>query len=628
MATDSNIKKDADEAYEMAWRGWQDWLDEADIDFRMYLGAQWDPSWHLFYRTNARTVKVFNRLARVIDMISGYEARTRKVMKAAPVGFQDDNVSSQMSEVMMGDMNACDGYNEITAAFKNGPLITGRSFLELFKGIDVRLRVQRVMHNHILPDPTISRSDLSDADFIYHREMVTIEQAKRLLRGKRNGELELLAGKMDDKFPTIPWVMKNFSEKLIAYDRFWQKTGRFQTFLIEKSSGREEVFTGSKERLNLIMQFNPGIATLDRWVDEIKLHIIVGGEFMSTTSDPLGIGEYPYVMMTGNWNPEIDDDRLKLQSLTRRLRDPQQEYNRRICQEIDLIESQVQTGWMLEEDVVVDNRSLFQAGQGKVVFVKKDKIDRIKQLTPGDIPANQFQMNNTLEKQVTELANLNDDFMGTNEKDIPGVLARMRQGSAVTGIQGYFDGLRRTKRQLGRKWMKASQANYDEQQVSRYVEGEVDPQFFKVDLVGYDCVVEEGLLTDTQREIYYAELSQLYQQTGGAQGSPIPVSALIEAAPVSMKQKLKDQIKANEEAQAKQRESDLQDKELLREMQKAAIAKDLAEAEERLAGANENKAEAALDRTKAVAEITDIQANTLINAIRVVRELEEPVGAK
>ena len=628
MATDNNILKDAENAYEMAWRGWADWLDQAEFDFRMYLGAQWDTAWYNYYTRNNRTASVWNRLARVIDIISGYERKTRKALKVAPIGFDDDRVSSQMSEVLMGDMKACDGYNQISDAFKNGPLITGRAYLELFMGVNNRLRVRRVMHNHILPDPTIVESDLSDADFIYHREMVTVTQAKRLLRGRRNKELQSLIGKMDNKFPTIPWAMRNFSEEMLTYDRFWEKTGRERSFLLDKQTGQQQMWTGSEERLRAAIFFSEGqLTSFKKWVDEVKLHIIVGGELMSTTGDPLGIAQYPYVQMTGNWNPEIDDDRLKLQGMVRRLRDPQREYNKRLSQEVDIVESTVQNGWVVEENVVIDNRSLFQAGQGKVIHVKENKLDKIKQLSASDIPQGQFQLTNLLEKQIPELAVINEEFFGTSEKDIPGVLGRLRQGSAVTGMQGYFDGKRRAFRQLGRLWMKASQSRYSPEQVQRIVGEQPDPNFFKADLVGYDCVTEEGLFSDTQREIYYAELLQLWNQTGGIERSPMPVTALIEAAPISMKSKLKDQIAENEKQRAKQAKSDLEDKELLREIQKAAIAEKMAEAEKNLSAANENQAEAALDRIRAIAEIEGIKAKTLIEAIRVVRELEQPVGA-
>ncbi len=624
MATDRDIVKDADAAYEIAWRGWADWLDEAHTDTLMYLGNQWEPRWKTFYKENARTVKVFNRLARIVDIISGYERRTRLVLKAAPVGFDDDQVSQHMSEVLMGDLTACDGYNQISEAFKWGPLITGRNYLELFMGVNNRLRIRRVMYNHILPDPTSIEADLSDADFMWHREMVTIKQAKRLLRGMRDSELEGLAGKMDNKFPGIPWALRNFSEKMLTYDRFWEKSGKQKTFVVHKATGQEQEWTGPKKRLGLL---SPEFTIVERWIDEIKLHIIVGGELMSSTADPLGIGEYPYVPLVGCWHPDIDDDRLKLQGLVRRLRDPQREYNKRICQEIDLVESQVQTGWKVEEGAVVDDRSLYQAGQGKVIFVKENKIDRIEQLRPGDIPPGQLQMKSSIEKQLPEIAGINEEFMGTQEKDIPGVLARIRQGSAVTGLQGYFDGLRLAKRITGRKWMKASQSRYDEQQVSRIVGEQVAPEFFRADLVGYDCVLEEGLLTDTQREIYYAELLRLYEQTGGAQGSPIPVAALIEAAPISMKKKLMDQIKQNQQQQAQQRQLDMQAQKLIQEMQIAQIRTDNAQAQERIAAANENMAEAGLDRAKTAAEIEKLQVDNLVNAIKTVRELEQPATA-
>ncbi|HDZ39574.1 MAG TPA: hypothetical protein ENH62_15085, partial [Marinobacter sp.] len=376
MPPDNDIVKDANMAYEIAWRAWADWLDAAELDLRMYLGDQWDQDWKNYLTNRSRTARTFNRLARIIDIISGFERQKRKVLKAAAIGFDDDQVSTQMSDVLMGDMKASDAYDQISEAFKFGPLITGRNYLELFMGLNGRLQVRRVMYNHILPDPVAVDKDIDkDAGFIYHREMVTIQQAKRLLRGMRDSELELLAGKIDDKFPGIPWAMRTFSEKMIAYDRFWEKKGREALFVIDKQTGQEQEWPGTKTRLRETLTLDPQLAArfapVNRWVDEIKMHIIVGGELMSSTTDPLGINEYPYIAMTGNWSPEIDDDTLKLQGLVRRLGDPQKEYNKRLCQQIDIIESHAQSGWLIEEGALVDDRQAYEAGQGGVRWVHK-----------------------------------------------------------------------------------------------------------------------------------------------------------------------------------------------------------------------------------------------------------------
>ena len=293
------------------------------------------------------------------------------------------------------------------------------------------------------------------------------------------------------------------------------------------------------------------------------------------------------------------------------------------------MESHVHAGWLIETGAMVDKRQAYEGGQGGVKWLNPGGLEKMKEIVAKDIPPGHFQMNNTLERNMTDIAVINEEFMGTTEKDIPGVLGKLRQGSAITGIQGYFDGKRMAFRLLGRKMMKAAQIRYSEQQVSKYLNEPVSPEFFKKDLVGYDVVTEEGLLSDTQREIAYAELRELYVVTGGAQGSNIPQSALIQLAPISMSKVTKDAIARNEQAQQKQGELDRQAQQILQEMQMAQIATDRAQAAERMAAANENQAEAGFDRARTLAEIQKMGFDNVLKSAKtmeVLRTLQQPVA--
>jgi hypothetical protein len=631
---DNGLKKEWQEMYDLAAGSWGDWLEEADADFKAYLGDQWNAGEKNWLTQQKRAHYVFNRIRRTVKLLTGYQRKTRLSMKIMPVGKEDQEVADAMSNILMHTMTKADGYNVMSDAYESGPIITGMNFVEVYTDNRGTLRLARQAYNKMLPDPTMTKRDLSDCDFILRREMLSKGQIKMLLRGMKDRDIDNLPdARTDNKFPYLPWGFRKYGEKLVNYDEYWKQETKRVKMLLHLQTGERMEWPGTDRELREYLAYNPMLDSIDQWVDKITLHILVGGEYMMTVEDPMRLGMYPFIGLFGFWHPEVDDDKLKLQGVVRSLRDPQSSYNRRISQMIDIIESQIASGWEANENSVVDPEDLYQTGQGQVIWKKENAPpDALKKIPPPDIPQGLFALNQMLDNLMVEIPGINEELFGTEEKQIPGVLSKLRQGAALTTLQDLWDNYRQSKRLLGRVLIKAVQQQYEADKVTRMTSKPVPPAFYERDLSDYDIMVQEGLLTDNQRQMYYEELKQMYQMTAGPQGSPIPVSSLLEAAPIQMKEELKKAVDEGQRQQQQAQQKQQEQEETLKQWQQAQIANNIAKSKERMTQADENRTSAAYDRARTAAEIQKMGDDQILDRVKLIIEaakaLEPPKPAE
>ena len=111
-------------------------------------------------------------------------------------------------------------------------------------------------------------------------------------------------------------------------------------------------------------------------------------------------------------------------------------------------------------------------------------------------------------------------------------------------------------------------------------------------------VPQEGILTETQRQMFYTELIWAKNQ-----GAPVPWRMIFEFAPMQMKDELLKIIEAEEQSQRQVQTEQLKEKKLLDQMRSAKIAADVGRAEERKANVAEHRADAGLARIKTMREL-------------------------
>jgi len=607
MADATEKKKEFDDNYDRNYSNWSPFLAEAKKDLRCYEGDQWDEKKKAWLALQDREALVFNRVKRVVRVISGYERRNRLVMKVGPVGGEDDLACSQHTAVLMNIMNSNSGWPwmVVSDAFKFGPLITGMNLINFWPNRKSEIQFARNPFNKFMLDHNFTKIDLSDCYNLQRREMVTKEQAKRINPELSSEIMKIKPSGEDQKFPMLSL---RYREDIYPYDEHFKRVTKLKRVVVFRQTGKQWLFddfvktiAGTKERAEFILKNSPlAFAELKDYVDTVELDVFFGGEFLKTYENPYGIDDFPFVLEIGDYVPEETASNLKVQSLIRPGRDPQQADNTRLCQMIDYFESVLGPGTDFEEDALVDEDDAYLAGQGQPRFFKKGKIasQAYKERTQADVPPGMFQLQQIFDRMGYEIPGINQELFEKEMKDVPGILWKLRQGETLTIQQDLFDNHRFSKKQLGKKLVRMVQTNFTQQMVQRITNEPVAPDFYRPDFTKYDCTLQEGLLTESQRQMAYAELTNMRER-----GMAIPDWLILEYAPIQLKHKIKQALAQGEKMQQMAAKIDQMEKQLTQQAKRAKIAADLGRAEERKSQVLENRANAQLSRVKTAKEI-------------------------
>jgi hypothetical protein len=616
MANERDIKSEYNERYQEAYREWDGFLREAKKDLRFVVGDQWDSQERDYLRQNRREALSFNKIKRIVNLVSGYQRKNRLGYKVEQLEGSDPKAASQYTALLLHCMEYSNGFHVMSDAFEQGPLKTGIQLVEV--SIDYTedpvsgdVKLNNVPFSRFLLDPNMGKRDLSDCNYILRRDFVTKAQAQMLLPDHAREIERMSPVQHDNKFNFA--LKSQGADERLRWDEYWRRESEKRTVLVDTQTGAWRWWPkdGDERRLELFRARFPQVVTKEVYKPTIKLAIMVEDQVFYDNIDPLNIGDYPFIPVIGEWNPEHDNHSEKLASLTRGVRDPQKEYNKRRSKILDIIDSQISSGWMAEVDSVINKKDLYQAGQAKVIWAIQDALanQRVQKIQPPQIPAGLFQLEEALNKDIMEIPGANNELLGQadNENErVAGFLAKMRQSQGLTTLQGLFDNYRLSKSLLGQKLLRVIQQSYTPDKVQKILGEPPAQEFYSRDFGKYNVNVVESILTDSQRQMYYNELVSLKQM-----GAPIPWAAILKAAPIEEREELQ-QIVAQEEKNAAQQMQQQQRMEQIRtQAELAKMREDVAGALEERTAAQENVANAQLDRVKAMKELEKMDADRL-----------------
>lgn len=642
------IVQQYDSYYEEAYYAWNPFYPLAARDLRFFLGDQWDEKERQKLFQEGRNAFVFNRIRRNINMVTGYQRKHRLSSIVTPVENSDQDTSDQLSQLLLYVMQAGDGYRVISDCF-GGAMKTGWNLATIWKDfredpVNGDIKFGREPYSGFITDPYFTNLDLSDCAYILRRKYLFPEQAASLLPGyeKEVYAIHKLGWSRDDKFTWLPYQRQPNMQDLVAFNEFYQQKWKNIPMLVDMETGEYTEWDGDKERLEILKQTYPELQIVKKPKRYIERHIILNDEYIQTDINPYGLDEYPFVPFVGIFEPESEFWELKVQSLIRCMIDPQREANRRRSQMIDILDSQINSGWIADEDAVINPRSLFQTSQGKVIWRKQNaKPGALEKIPPAQIPPSMFQLQELFDRDMVDILGLNDAAFGIADSgQESGIMMMLRQGAAIVNLQDVFDNLRFSQQSLSKKALKLIQ-QWTPEKVRRIINQDPTPQFYNRDFTKYDVAVQEGMLTDTQKQIYFRQLVDLKQLTDVPSQGPITAKMLVEAAPIQGKSELSRQVEANEQAMAQAANEQAQVQQQLldsqRQMSQAKAISDLALSKERFtravanmglederaAKAIDDRSQAALNRVRAIKEIQDIDDERLLKYLTIIQMMED-----
>lgn len=645
-----HLKGFMDHFYQASYPQNASYWQQGSIDKRFKVGDQ--TLWSMIYGDNnyyqARRF-FFNLIRRHINMITGFQRKNRKSTITMPNQSDTDPLADDYNKVLKWSEER-DGFQEYLSQSFEGACDTGSNWLHLYPSytldpVSGDLFTDSVAYCNMLVDPNFRKQDLTDCTGLWRRRWVTKSAAKALLPGHAKEIDKMMpSGAKDGRFPLQAELLNLNTSQLFPIDEFHYRATREATMVIDPKSGEAtewepEDDEDSEDLLKRVIQQQPWLIVRKQQVSTVKVGICLGNRVFYDGPNLLNIDSYPFVPNLCYYEPDIQSYAWRLQGIVRNLRDAQYLYNMRKVIEMDILQSQINSGWMYKVDRVVDPKAFRQSGQGFLIPLKAgdEPIESsVKRIEAPSIPQSMLDLSRSLGEDITKISGVNEELLGAATDDKSGILSMLRQGAGLVTLQGIFDKLDYSQRLYGKIRLQAIRKNFSKGKVASILGHEADPRFFTSHSLKYSVAVEEGNYTTTQRQM---ELQQLlhFREIG----MPISDKAIMGAAFITNKKQIIEEMEqtAKQQQQQQQAQADQQAKvdnakvmasftkskvDLAKEKELFASAQEkFAKIDQDHAGADHLRAQADLDLVRMAMELEDMQ----VSQIREAFELREAMKA-
>ncbi len=582
----------------------------------------------------------FNLIRRHGNMINGFQRKNRKSTITMPVQQDNDALADDYNKVIRWCEDRDNFQEYFSQSFENGGDV-GINWLWMYPDytndpISGDLFTDSVSYVDVLWDQNFHKMDLTDCMGLYRRRWVSKMGAMALLPGY-DKEIKKMrpSGAKDGRFP-LQAVLQNLQlSNLFTYDEFYYRTTREATVIVDPFSGEamewEEQQDDPDDLMDQTLRQQPWLKVMKKQVPTVKLCISVGDKQVYDGPNLLEIDDYPAVPHLCYHEPDVLSYSGRIMGYIRNLRDAQFLYNMRKVIELQILQSQINAGWIYPIDAVVDPKAFRQAsgGDGFLIPLKAGRLpNEIQRIEPSAIPQSLLELSRSLAEDITKISGVNEELLGMAEDDKSGILSMLRQSAGLVTLQTIFDKSDLTQRLYGKIRLKAIRKMFNKRKITNILGHEPDPRFFLDYSQKYGIAVEEGNYSTTQRQMelqQYLHFKQL--------GMPIADKTIMRAAFVTNKklaiQEMEEQTQQQQQAQQAQAQMQAQS-EQGKNMVNMARAQDLmAASQEKLAKVNEIQSnaqrlelESDYNLVKLAMELEDVQFNQIKNAFELAQTMK------
>ena len=447
MPTDYDVVSDFTQDYNRAYMLLNTYYAEAYRDVGFYLGNQWSLDQLRYLNEERRNAFTFNKSRKTINMVSGYLSANEHQEVVVARENSNPKTAEQLTELLRQTMSSNNGYRIMQKA-RHGSLISGVSWVSPWVDyrqdyVNGRVSFHLDNWNDVIWDPFSYRLDLEDCTFMARRKYLSKDVIKSLVPGAER-EIDAMGyGNRDEKFTYEPYARQWGLQELLAYNEYWKQRYKKGWLLIDKVTGEQKPWKGNKKRLEMMQQFFPNLAVIEGYYKTVEYNIIVENRLLYSGEDPWGLGEYPFVPFYCVFEPSYDLYQWKYQSLQRLLRDSQEEYNMRKSKLLDIVDSQIGSGWKAKSGAVSNPKSLFQTGQGKIVFFNPGfELSDAERIDAPNIPEALFALQDSFDADIKDFVDLG--ALGNDQTDrMSGVLFKMKQSMAIMQLGPIMDNFKK-----------------------------------------------------------------------------------------------------------------------------------------------------------------------------------------
>lgn len=570
----------------------QTWRNLAREDREFYSGKQWADADKKTLESAKRPAITINRIKPLINVLGGYQRLNRYDIDFLPRTNDDDEQAQLRKGVTKYIMDRSHYNYEESDVFNDG-VITGLGWFEVGYQFDWLAQdgdafVRRVSPFDIYRDPESRDKHFRDMKYVIrarwvdkdeliakypqHKDEINAQTAAYMTEEAEN----------DKKYNEL-WY--SHETKKIRFAECWYKKAVQKKLFILRNGEIVEQVTQEMIAFNMVI----GQQTVN--TTEICMIAFFDNVVLEDIPSPYKHGFIPFVPFICYYQGEDDVP----SGIVRDLKDPQREINKRRSQELHILNTQSNGGWIAEVDAMSPQqesnfkRNASTPGALLKVAPGALSMQKLQRLEPQAPPSNIINATQEAMNEMPSISGINEALMGTDiSNSQSGRAIELKQKQAITHIAGLFDNLRMAKEMIVEMlWGKRGAPGiipqfYTEEKTFRIVGENGEPQMVTInqqvqqqqfdprtgmmqtitktlnDLsVGeFDIVIADTPATSTQRTAQFWSLVDACGKLG-IQGNMV-MDILIDLSDIPQKAEIKRRLKSQQEEQAQAQQQQMQ----------------------------------------------------------------------
>ena len=542
-----------------------------------YRGDQWDMEDQDALEAEGRPALTINTVLPTVNTILGEQSSRRADIRFKPRRGGDQALADTLTKVFMqiADNNKLDWVEQ--QVFSDGLIMDGRGYfdvrMDFTDHVEGEVRITAKDPLDILIDPDAKEADPKTWNEVFETKWMTLDEIEEAYGAKKAEQLQFIAengnsfgrdsiefeeqryGDLDPGDDLFGSTISPDEEEygniraLRVVERQYKIMSRVKCFVDPDTGDQREcpdAWSESKAK-KFAKQYN--LSLISKMKRKVR---------WTVTCDQ--------VVLHDNWSPYNDFTVVPFFAYFRRgnpfgvvrnLLSPQEQLNKIASQELHIVNTTANSGWMVESGSLVgmspDDLEEHGAETGLVLEYARGTTPPQK-ITPNSIPTGLDRIAMKAQANIKAISGINDSMLGSDSAEVSGVAIQAKQNRGAVMIQVPLDNLQKSRQYLAEKTLNLIQAFYTEQRVVQ-ITNEEDPLKPREAMVvnqvtpegdiindltigEYDVVITTAPARDTFDEIQFAEALGLRHA-----GVAIPDDAIIEYSHLTRKGELAKRIR-------------------------------------------------------------------------------------
>lgn len=556
--------------------GHLDYIELAKKCDAFYRGDQWAMEDIATLDAEGRPALTINTILPTVNTVLGEQSSRRADVKFKPRKGGDEDVANTLTKVFMqvADNNKLDWVEQ--QVFSDGLILDGRGYFDVrvdfSDSVEGEIRITAKDPLDILIDPDAKEYDPKSWNEVFETKWMTLD------------DIEEMYGK--EKAEALRFIAENgnsFGRDSVEYEE--TRYGDIDTredFLGAQIPGEDEY--RNVKALRVIERQHRKLSRCEYYVDPLtgdqrlvpeawgdrKAKKFAKDHNLSIISKMMKKVRWTVtcdqVVLHDDWSPYDDFTvvpyfayfrRGKPFGMVRNLLSPQEQLNKIASQELHIVNTTANSGWLVESGSLVgmnsDDLEEHGAETGLVLEYARGTTPPVK-IQPNQIPTGLDRISQKAATNIKAISGINDSMLGTDSAEVSGIAIQAKQNRGTIMIQVPLDNLGKTRQYLAEKTLNLIQRFYTEERLIQ-ITNEEDPMKPREPMIvnqmtpegrivndltlgEYDVVISTAPARDSFDEMQFAEAISLRSA-----GVAIPDDAIIEYSHLSKKAELAKRIR-------------------------------------------------------------------------------------